>query len=146
MSDKNYVQDMDEQILNRMLQDFLEEARDQLDYLNLILVQLEEEPSKEALIDEIFRTVHTLKGSAAFAGLKEISEISRKMEEVFGNVRKGTIKITSPFINIMYEGVDILTIFIEKAADNDGPEVDASWILEKLDQISDKRKDRRCAQ
>jgi chemotaxis protein histidine kinase CheA len=136
MSAKNNVQDMDDQILNRMLQDFLEEARERLDYLNLNLVQLEEEPAEEALIDEIFRTVHTLKGSAAFAGLKEISEIARKMEEVFGNVRKGTIKITSPFINIMYEGVDILTIFIEKAADNDGSEVDTSRILEKLDQIS----------
>ena len=71
MSDENKVQDLDDQLLARMLQDFLEEAQEHLDQLNLNLIQLEEGPEDEELIDQIFRSVHTLKGSAAFAGVKK---------------------------------------------------------------------------
>ncbi len=110
MSDENKVQDLDDQLLARMLQDFLEEAQEHLDQLNLNLIQLEEGPEDEELIDQIFRSAHTLKGSAAFAGLKNISEIAHKMEEVFGAVRKGAFKITSSVIDVMYEGLDALTI------------------------------------
>ena len=135
MSDENFAQDLDDQLLTQMLQDFLEEAPDYLEQLNLNLVQLEQEPAEEELIDEIFRTVHTMKGSAAFVGLKEISEISRKMEGIFGDVRKGNFSITDSVIAVMYDGVDVLTALVGKATDNDGPEVDISWILQKLGGI-----------
>lgn len=135
MSDENQVQDLDDQLLARMLKDFLEEAQELLDQLNLNLIQLEGEPEDEELIDQIFRAVHTLKGSAAFAGLKKISKIARKMEEVFGAVKKGSFKITSSVIEVMYDGLDILTILVEKAAADDGRVVDISLILQKLDGI-----------
>ncbi|RLC30791.1 hypothetical protein DRH13_03880, partial [Candidatus Woesebacteria bacterium] len=135
MSDENKVQDLDDQLLARMLQDFLEEAQEHLDQLNLNLIQLEEGPEDEELIDQIFRSVHTLKGSAAFAGLKNISAIAHKMEEVFGDVRKGVFKITSSVIDVMYEGLDVLTNLIEKAVADDGRVMDISHILQKLDGI-----------
>jgi chemotaxis protein histidine kinase CheA len=77
-----------------------------------------------------------LKGSASFVSLKEVSEISGKMEEVFRDVRKGTFNITAPIIAVMYEGVDVLTTLIDKAAAHDSAEVDVSSILQKLDGIS----------
>ena len=83
MSDENNFQDLDNQIMSRMLKDFMNEAQEHLDQLNLNLIQLEEAPEEETLIDEIFRTVHTLKGSASFAGLKQVTEMSRKLEEIF---------------------------------------------------------------
>jgi len=135
MSDENALQDLDDQILGRMLQDFLKEAREHLDHLNLNLIQLEEDPNDESLIDEIFRSAHTLKGSAAFAGLKQISEISRKMEEILGSVRKGTFNITPKIIDVMFEGLDVLTTLLDKTATNDSSEGDISRILEKLDGI-----------
>jgi len=135
MSDENENQDLDDILLARMLQDFLKEAQEYLDQLNLKFIQLEKEPKEEELIDDIFRTVHTLKGSAAFVGLEEISQISRKMEDVFGAVRKGTFNITASIIDIMYEGLDVLTILIDKTAGNDGPDVGISPIVRKLDEI-----------
>ena len=47
MSEENKVQDLDDQLLARMLQDFLEEAQEHLDQLNLNLIQLEEGPEDE---------------------------------------------------------------------------------------------------
>lgn len=135
MSDESNIQDLDDQLLSEMLQDFLKEAPEHLDQLNLNLIQLQEDPEEEELINEIFHSVHTLKGSAGFVGLKEISEVSRKMEEVFRSVRKGTFNITAPIIAVMYEGLDVLTALIDKAAANDSAEVDVSLILQKLDGI-----------
>ena len=135
MAEKKDVQDLDNQILNRMLQDFLKEAQEHLDQLNLNLIQLEEEPERETTINLIFRTVHALKGSAAFAGLKKISEISRKMEEVFGFIRKGTFKVTASVIDVMYEGLGVLTTLIDEAESHNNSEMDVSWILKKLDNI-----------
>ena len=135
MTDENGAQDMDNQILQRMLQDFLGEARQHLDQLNLNLIQLEEDSAAEETIQVIFRTVHSLKGSAAFAGLKQISEVARKMEEVFGSARKGTLNITDAVIQTMYEGVDILTTLIDRAGSGGNAEEDVSFILTKLDGL-----------
>ncbi|MEW6671282.1 MAG: Hpt domain-containing protein [Thermodesulfobacteriota bacterium] len=137
MTDENGAQDLDSQILQRMLQDFLEEARQHLDQLNLNLIQLEEDPAAEETIQVIFRTVHSLKGSAAFAGLKQISEVARKMEEVFGSVRKGTLAVTDAVIQAMYAGVDVLTTLIDKAGSGDAAEADLSLILNSLDGLHD---------
>ena len=136
MSDESNIQDLDDLLLAEMLQDFLKEAPEHLDQMNLNLIQLQEDPEEEELINEIFRNVHTLKGSASFVGLKKINEVSRKMEEVIGDVRKGAFKITAPIIDVMYEGLDVLTTLIDKAVANDGTEVDISAILKKLDGIS----------
>lgn len=136
MADESGTQDLDNQILQRMLQDFLEEARQHLDQLNLNLIQLEEDPAAEETIQVIFRTAHSLKGSAAFAGLKGISEVARKMEAVFGSVRKGTLTITDAVIHRMYEGVDVLTMLIDRAGSGGNTDEDVSFILEKLDGLS----------
>lgn len=135
MSDESNIQDLDDRLLAEMRQDFLKEAPEHLDQLNLNLIQLQEDPEEEELINDICRSVHTLKGSAGFVGLKEVSEVSRKMEQVFGGVRKGTFNITAPIITVMYEGLDVLTTLIDKAAANDSAEVDVSPILQKLDGI-----------
>ena len=60
-----------------MLKDFLSEAREHLDQLNLNLIQLEQAPEEETLIDEIFRTVHTLKGSASLFSAKSTTRSVR---------------------------------------------------------------------
>ena len=135
MSEESNIQDLDDILLAEMLQDFLKEAPEHLDQINLNLIQLQEDPEEEELINEIFRNVHTLKGSASFVGLKKINEISRKMEEVIGDVRKGTFKITPPIIAVMYEGLDVLANLIDRAVANNDTEVDISSILKKLEGI-----------
>lgn len=135
MSGENDVQDLDDQLLGQMLRDFLEEAAGCLDQLNLNLIQLEQEPSDETLVVEVFRIVHTLKGSAGFVGLSEISEVSRKMEEVLGAVREGALNLTPQTVRVLYEGLDVLVALKERAAAGDDTEVDISGILHRMEGI-----------
>ncbi len=132
MSNENDIQELDSQILKQMLHDFLEEALELLDQLNLVLIQLEDEPTNEDSVNQIFRIVHTIKGSAGFAGLDDMSSIGRKMEELFGQVRKGTIKVTPPIIDLMFEGLDLLSTLRENASSDTPAHVDISIILNKL--------------
>jgi two-component system chemotaxis sensor kinase CheA len=125
----------DEQEQNQFLQGFVEEVRELLDTLNLKLIQLEETPEDEELIDQIFRTVHTIKGSAGFAGLKKISEISRRLEDVFKEVRKGAFKVTPLFIEVIYAALDTLTALMNKPEANDVSEADISSLFKRLDRI-----------
>jgi len=136
MSDNNDVQDLDAQLLKQMLQDFLEEANDLLDQLNLHLIQLEGEPENEDLISQIFRIAHTIKGSAGFAGLEEMSLIGRKMEDIFGAVRKGSVRISPSLVNVMFDALDVLTFLREKAVGGDSGPADITEIIRKLDNIT----------
>lgn len=134
MSNEKDVQDLDDQILKQMLQDFLEEAMELLDQLNLILIQLEDEPDNEDSINQIFRIVHTIKGSAGFAGLEEMSNVGRKLEDLFAQVRKGAVKITPTFMDLMFECLDTLSALRESAASGSSIQVDVPGILDKLEQ------------
>ncbi|MCL7488128.1 MAG: Hpt domain-containing protein [Desulfobulbaceae bacterium] len=136
MSNEKNAQDLDDQILKQMLQDFLEEALELLDQLNLVLIQLEDEPENEDSINQIFRIVHTIKGSAAFAGLEEMSGIGRKMEEIFGQVRKGELKVTPAVVDLMFEAMDALSALRESAASGAPAQVDTPEILSRLHRAS----------
>ncbi|HOR93322.1 MAG TPA: Hpt domain-containing protein, partial [Spirochaetota bacterium] len=61
---------------------FLEEADEQLQELNANLLQLEKNPSDEDIINNIFRAAHSLKSSAAFVGLTDLSDLAHKMENL----------------------------------------------------------------
>lgn len=135
MSNEKDVQDLDNQLLQQMLQDFLEEALELLDQLNLVLIQLEDEPDNQDSISQVFRISHTIKGSAGFAGLDEMSSIGRKMEEIFGMARKGTLKLTPPLIETMFETLDTLSALRDSAAEGNQGVVDTAVVKNKLDQV-----------
>lgn len=137
MSNENDVQGLDDQILKQMLQDFLEEAMELLDQLNLILIQLEDEPENEDSINQIFRIVHTIKGNAGFAGLEEMSSVGRKMEDLFGQIRKGAVKITPQLIDLMFEALDTLSALRDSAESGTPADVDVAGTIAKLERAQD---------
>jgi chemotaxis protein histidine kinase CheA len=137
MSEKHGEKDLDDDLIAKMLEEVLKEIPENLDHVNLNLIQLEMTPEDELVIEEIFRAVHTIKGSASFVNLDEITAVAKKMEEVFREVRKGSFKITGPIINVLYEGLDVLVMLTNKAKGDDSLVVDIKKIMRKLDMIPD---------
>ncbi|MBF0496392.1 MAG: chemotaxis protein CheA [Deltaproteobacteria bacterium] len=128
-------EDLDTKLLAQMFHDFIEESHENLDQLNLNLAKLEDSPDDEELINETFRVIHTLKGTASFVGLDHIKGLSHKMEDVFDGIRKGELAVTASLIDTMYEGLEVLTLLRDKAAAKDTIEVDISWIVQKLENV-----------
>ena len=129
MSENDIESDIDAKIIAQMLEDFLEESQDFLDQLNLSLTQLEEKPEDANVINEIFRAAHTLKGTASFVGIDGVREIAHRMEDVFGAIRKGELKVTAAIIDTMFEAIAMLTLVRDRARRRELSDVEISPIL-----------------
>ena len=102
---------------------FAQEAEVRLIELGKALLLLEENVEDEALVRSIFRELHTLKGSAAVAGLNEVSAIAHRLEELVDEIRTGRRPITPEMIDTLLTGADELGAAISLArAENQATE------------------------
>src|SRR5262245_48263827 len=86
---------------------FAQEAEVRLARLSQLLLQLDEGGDADA-IGEIFREVHTLKGSAAVVGFEQLSEYAHGVEERLDKVRRGSLELTRGFVDDLLASVDVL--------------------------------------
>ncbi|QDA31884.1 chemotaxis protein CheA [Thermococcus indicus] len=101
--------------LSQYLDEFLADARDRIDSLSNAILTLEKivkeggsEEEKKAMIDQIFRDAHTLKGTAATMGFMKLSEVAHKMENLFDLVRSGKVEPTPDLIDVLLEFLDAI--------------------------------------
>jgi len=97
---------------------FLVEAGDHIQNLNKGLLSLEKNPSDTAMIDELFRAAHTLKGSAAMMGFQGVSDVSHKAEDMLGQFRSGTLPICKETLNFLFDSVDAVKLMVDSVAAN----------------------------
>ncbi len=87
---------------------FEEETREQLEKMNQNLLDLEEDPSDEELMGELYRSSHTLKGMAGTMGYEGIQNISHKMEELFNELRKEKGAVKEESFDLLFECLDAI--------------------------------------
>lgn len=68
--------------MREIFEEFVVEAKEHLDNLEQILLELEKDPENSDLINSAFRSMHTIKGGAGFLGLSAIVETAHKAEDV----------------------------------------------------------------
>lgn len=85
---------------------FAQEAAVRLTSLDQLLMRLESAVEDGELVVSLFRELHTLKGSAAVAGLDEVSALAHALEEQVGRVRAGEAAVTPELIDILFAGAD----------------------------------------
>jgi two-component system, chemotaxis family, sensor kinase CheA len=123
--------------LSNYLEIFIEESKDHLQAMNQELLKLEAEPGNLAIINEIFRSAHTLKGMAGSMGYEDLASLTHEMENVLDLLRNSKLTITSPIMDVIFQCVD----FIERMVDSienggDGTE-DVKDIVLQLTKIQD---------
>lgn len=79
---------------DELLADFIAEAWEAMDRLDQGVVQLEKTPDDQSTIANLFRAIHTIKGSSGFFGLKRIERLSHAAETLLGNLRDGRIALS----------------------------------------------------
>ncbi|MES2733045.1 MAG: chemotaxis protein CheA [Bacteroidota bacterium] len=87
-------------------QRFVEDALDLLNELDEGLMQLEENPQATAPLEQLFRTIHTIKGAANMFGFEAIGALSHQLEALFDLVRQGKIPVTDGLISITLQAFD----------------------------------------
>ena len=102
---------------------FVQEAEVRLGHLATLMLELERSGSDPTLVDSVFREMHTLKGSAAVAGLDEVSGIAHELEDLVDGVRVGRRPVDPDLIDTLLAGTDRLGAAIARrdqpAADTD---------------------------
>jgi Chemotaxis protein histidine kinase and related kinases len=88
---------------------FLEEARDFLARIETSLLALEQSPGDSELINDIFRGLHTIKGSGAMFGYDEVSAFAHGLESLFDDVRKGGVPVDSRLVELGLRSVDCVS-------------------------------------
>jgi len=81
--------------MDDLLSEFLTETNESLSVLDVELVKLEQNPNDPELLSNIFRLVHTIKGTCGFLGLPRLERLAHAGENVLGRIRDGAVAVTA---------------------------------------------------
>ncbi|NJM49584.1 MAG: hypothetical protein HC843_00685 [Sphingomonadales bacterium] len=117
--------------MDDLLEEFIAETRETLELLSGQLVQWEKEPDDRALVDSVFRFVHTVKGSCGFLDLPRLLRLSHAAEDLLSSARDGLVSPTTDLVTAVLAVIDRiadLTNALESGQsvyDNDAELIDA---------------------
>ena len=99
--------------VSQYLEIFIDETKEHLQNLSDQLMILEREPDNTDTINEIFRAAHSLKGMAGTMGYKKMQRLTHDMENVFSEIRNGTIKVQPEMVDVLFRGLDALENYLD---------------------------------
>lgn len=91
--------------MDELLRDFLTETNESLDVVDNQLVQFEQEPNNARVLGNIFRLVHTIKGTCGFIGLPRLEALTHAAETLMGKFRDGA-PVTAEAVTLILATVD----------------------------------------
>ena len=94
--------------MDDLIRDFLAEAAESMDTLDRSLVLLEDRPGDPELLSEIFRVMHTIKGTCGFLGLPRLAQVAHAAEDVLGLFRDGVLSPAQDNVSAVLEAVDVI--------------------------------------
>ncbi|HKF01559.1 MAG TPA: Hpt domain-containing protein [Candidatus Sulfotelmatobacter sp.] len=115
--------------MDDIIKDFLIESNENLDRLDQELVRLESNPTSRELLDGIFRTIHTIKGSCGFLGFSRLEKVAHAGENLLSKLREGQLTLNSEITSGLLAMVDAVRRMLseiqaaEQDGDNDYPEL-----------------------
>lgn len=123
------------EINQQYLDMFIEESKEHLQSCSDNLLVLENNPEDLSIVNEIFRSAHTLKGMAATMGFEDLADLTHKMENVLDAIRNEKIPVDSNILDIVFESVDHLEAMIMDVAEGGDGKRDVSETVAKLKAI-----------
>ncbi len=101
-----------------MIFTYVEDSEEVLQKVRGVLLELEEYPGDIELLNQLFRAIHTLKGSSSFMGFTETSAFTHSIESLLQTVREGDSKFSGKTADVFFKSVDILASLIDDIRKN----------------------------
>jgi two-component system, chemotaxis family, sensor kinase CheA len=114
---------------------FIEESKEHLQALNQHLLELEKQPEDLSLVNEIFRSAHTLKGMSATMGYQDLANLTHQMENVLDGIRNHQIKINPDILDVVFEAVDSLEEMVLDIESSGTGKKEVSELVRQLEAI-----------
>ncbi|MEH6942156.1 chemotaxis protein CheA [Bacillus sp. JJ722] len=118
--------------MNQYLEVFIEESKEHLQTCNEQLLELEKNPEDLSIINEIFRSAHTLKGMSATMGYEDLANLTHKMENVLDAMRNNKLTVTAEILDVVFAAVDHLEEMVLSIASGGDGKKDVSETVNQL--------------
>ena len=123
--------------MDDLISEFLTETGESLDVIDSELVRFESNPEDRAILDNIFRLLHTVKGTCGFLGLPRLEAVAHAGETLLGKFRDGELAVTPPMVSLVLESIDqIKDILSELEATGSEPEGDDAELIKRLEDAA----------
>lgn len=108
---------------------YIEETEELLNTMEQSLLSLENSPDDQALIDEIFRSMHTIKGSSSMFGFNKIADFVHNLETLYSDVRDGKIVVDKNIIEATFSSLDHIKKIMDDSDLNEEENVENNRVL-----------------
>ncbi len=124
--------------MDDLLREFLTETAESIAVLDVELVKLEQNPNDPELLHNIFRLVHTIKGTCGFLGLPRLETVAHASENVLGKIRDGEMSASPKAIGLVLKALDrIKTLLGELERTEAEPAGADSDLVEQLNALAE---------
>jgi chemotaxis protein histidine kinase CheA len=117
---------------SKFLARFVDEAREHCTRITDGLLTLENAPDDGEVLNALFRSAHTIKGSSRMMKQIGVSELANHIEDVLDALRGGKVALTRPVSDLLFSGVDAVTAMLASVKPNEPPPEPPEVILSRL--------------
>ncbi len=122
--------------MDDLLREFLTETNESLDMVDVELVRFEQDPNNAKILDNIFRLVHTIKGTCGFLGLPRLEALAHAAETLMGKFRDG-MPVTGDAVTLILATIDQLKAVLGGLERNERePEGSDADLIARLEQMA----------
>ena len=121
--------------MKEIFDSFVVETKEIFDKLDLDLVELEKRPEDKDLLNDIFRSFHTIKGTSGFLGLIKLQNLTHRGEDILNKLRKGEARVNLFIMDAILKSYDSMRALLDVIESNLDESYDVSTIITTLDFI-----------
>jgi len=122
--------------MDPMLESFLQESRDNLESVGRCFLALEKNADDNELMNDLFRSIHTIKGSSGLFDIAPLTRVVHAAEDVLDVVREGGLTLTPEHIDLFLDSMDQVSAWLDDLAETehlpDGSEADGQVLAQQL--------------
>ncbi len=121
--------------MKEIVESFIVETKEILDKLDTDLIELEKKPDDKDLLNQIFRSFHTIKGTSGFLGLEALPEVTHKCEDILNKLRKGEANLNSELMDGILLAFDTIKELVVKIETEQNENVDTENVCSVLQNL-----------
>jgi len=126
--------------MDDLLSEFITETSESLMVLDSELVKFEQDPSDAEILSNIFRLMHTIKGTCGFLGLPRLEKVAHAGENVLSKFREGTIEVTPQAVTLILHAIDTIKELLQTLEETETePDGNDQELIDQLNAMAEGR-------
>ncbi|MBY6036072.1 chemotaxis protein CheA [Fictibacillus nanhaiensis] len=121
--------------MTQYLDIFIDESKEHLQAINQQVLLLEKSPEELTIVNEIFRSAHTLKGMSATMGYEDLASLTHNMENVLDAIRNKKISVTPAVLDVLFASIDHLEAMVLEISEGGTGKRDVSETVRDLEAL-----------